>query len=99
MSKRATWWILAGVLGLAVVVGAGAMTYQRRQAQAEAQKKGAKPALEFAQADVARLQERRLSVETELPGTLMAVTQTTVRAKLNADTAVMETTSRLVWRE
>jgi hypothetical protein len=68
MSKRGTLWIVAGVIGLAAVVGAGAMTYQRRQAQEEAQKKGAKPALEFAQTDVARLQERRLSVETELPG-------------------------------
>jgi membrane fusion protein (multidrug efflux system) len=85
MSKRGTLWIVAGVIGLAAVVGAGAMTYQRRQAQEEAQKKGAKPALEFAQTDVARLQERRLSVETELPGTLMAVAQTTVRAKLNAE--------------
>jgi membrane fusion protein (multidrug efflux system) len=61
------------------------MAYQRRQAQEEAQKKGAKPALEFALTDVARLQERRLSVETELPGTLMAVAQSTVRAKLNAE--------------
>ncbi len=78
------WWVV-GVAALMVVIGAGAMTYQRRQAQEEAQKKGAKPALEFAQGDVARLQERRLSVETELPGTLMAVTQTTVRAKLNAE--------------
>ena len=85
MSIRRTWWIVAGVIGLAAVIGAGAMTYQRRQAQEEAQKKGPKPALEFTQADVARLQERRLSVETELPGTLMAVTQTTVRAKLNAE--------------
>jgi len=85
MSKRATGWILAGVIGLAVVIGAGAMTWQRRQAQEEAQKKGAKPPLEFAQADIARLQERRLSVETELPGTLQAVSQATVRAKLNAE--------------
>jgi RND family efflux transporter MFP subunit len=85
MSKRAIGWILAGVIGLAVVIGAGAMTWQRRQAQEEAQKKGAKPPLEFAQADIARLQERRLSVETELPGTVQAVSQATVRAKLNAE--------------
>jgi RND family efflux transporter MFP subunit len=85
MSKRATWWIVAGVVGLGVVVGAGAMTYQRRQAQEQANKKGAKPALEFAQADITRMQERRLAVETELPGSIMAVTQTTVRAKLNAE--------------
>src|SRR4029079_2297798 len=40
---------------------------------------------EFAQGDIARLQEKRLSVDTELPGSVMAVTQTTVRAKLNAE--------------
>ena len=51
MSRRATWWILAGVVGLAVVIGAGAMTVQRRNAQEEAQKKGPKPPLEFAQTD------------------------------------------------
>ena len=70
---------------LAVVVGAGVLTYQRRQAQEEAQRKGARPPLEFAQADVIRLQERRLSVDTELPGTVQAVSQATVRAKLNAE--------------
>ena len=85
MSRRATWWILAGVIGLAAVIGAGAMTVQRRNAQEEAQRKGPKPPLEFAQTDIARLQERRLSVETELPGTLQAVSQATVRAKLNAE--------------
>jgi RND family efflux transporter MFP subunit len=85
MNKRAAWWIIVGILGLAGVVGAGAMTWQRRQAQEEAQKKGAKPPLEFAQGDIARLQEKRLSVDTELPGSVMAVTQTTVRAKLNAE--------------
>src|SRR6185503_10149794 len=85
MSRRVTWWILAGVVALAGIIGAGAMTYQRRQAQEEAQKKGPKPPLEFAQADIARLQEKRLSVETELPGTVQAVSQATVRAKLNAE--------------
>ena len=85
MTGRTVRWSLAGVLALAVVVGAGAMTWQRRQAQEEAQKKGAKPPLEFAQADIARLQEKRLSVETELPGTVQAVSQATVRAKLNAE--------------
>ena len=85
MNRRTVGWSFVGVAALAVVVGAGAMTWQRRQAQEEAQKKGAKPPLEFAQADIARLQEKRLSVETELPGTLQAVSQATVRAKLNAE--------------
>src|SRR5436190_2939524 len=85
MNRRTVGWSFVGVAALAVVVGAGAMTWQRRQEQEEAQKKGAKPPLEFAQADIARLQEKRLSVETELPGTLQAVSQATVRAKLNAE--------------
>ena len=85
MSRRVTWWILAGVVALAGIIAAGAITVQRRNAQEEAQKKGPKPALEFAQTDIVRLQERRLSVETELPGTLQAVSQATVRAKLNAE--------------
>lgn len=85
MNRRTLGWSFVGVAALAVVVGAGAMTWQRRQAQEEAQKKGAKPPLEFAQADIARLQEKRLSVETELPGTVQAVSQATVRAKLNAE--------------
>lgn len=85
MNRRTLGWSFVGVAALAVVVGAGAMTYQRRQAQEEAQKKGPKPPLEFAQADIARLQEKRLSVETELPGTVQAVSQATVRAKLNAE--------------
>ena len=85
MSRRATWWILAGIVALAGIIGAGAMTVQRRNAQEEAQKKRPKPPLEFAQTDLARLQERRLSVETELQGTLQAVSQATVRAKLNAE--------------
>ena len=85
MNRRTLGWSFVGVAALAVVVGAGVVTYQRRQAQEEAQKKGARPPLEFAQADIARLQEKRLSVETELPGTVQAVSQATVRAKLNAE--------------
>lgn len=85
MSRRAIWWILAGIVGLAAVIGAGAMTVQRRNAQEEASRKGARPPLEFTQTDVARLQERRLAVETELPGTVQAISQATVRAKLNAE--------------
>ena len=70
---------------MAGIIAAGAMTVQRRNEQEAAQKKGPKPPLEFAQTDIVRLQERRLSVETELPGTLQAVSQATVRAKLNAE--------------
>lgn len=77
--------IAGAILGLAAIVGAGAMTVQRRQAQQEAERAGAKPALEFAQNDVVRLQRRRLAVEVELPGTVQAVNQAIVRAKVNAE--------------
>ena len=73
------------VLGLAAIaVAAGAQLY-RRHVKEEAERKAAKPALEFAAADIVRLQRRRLSVETELPGTVQAVSQATVRAKVAAE--------------
>ncbi len=58
---------------------------QRRHAQEEAERKGAKPPLEFTQTDVVRLQRQRLSVEAELPGTVQAVSQAIVRAKVAAE--------------
>jgi RND family efflux transporter MFP subunit len=76
---------VGAVLGLGAIAAAGALTVQRRNAQQEAEKRGAKPPLEFTQADVVRLQPRRLSVESELPGSLQAVSQATVRAKLAAE--------------
>jgi membrane fusion protein (multidrug efflux system) len=73
------------VLGLAAIaVAAGAQLY-RRHAKEEAERKAAKPALEFTAADIVRLQRRRLAVETELPGTVQAVSQATVRAKVAAE--------------
>src|SRR5229473_4726661 len=85
MNRKAKWWIAGAVLGLMAIVAAGALTVQRRQAQEEAERKGAKPPLEFTQSDVVRLQRRRLSVEAELPGTLQAVSQAIVRAKVAAE--------------
>ncbi|HYR34095.1 MAG TPA: efflux RND transporter periplasmic adaptor subunit [Burkholderiales bacterium] len=85
MERRTKWWIAGAVLGVAAIVAAGAVTVQRRQAQEEADRKGAKPPLEFTQADVVRLQRRRLTVESELPGTVQAVSQAIVRAKVAAE--------------
>ena len=76
---------MGAVLGLGAVAAAGALTVQRRNAQEEAEKRGAKPPLEFIQADIVRLQLKRLSVESELPGSLQAVSQATVRAKVAAE--------------
>ena len=85
MNRKAKWVIAGGILGLAAIVGAGAVTVQRRQAQQDAERAGGKPALEFAQSDLVRLQRRKLTVEAELPGTLQAVSQATVRAKVAAE--------------
>src|SRR3989442_15361745 len=85
MNRKTKWWIAGAILGLTAIAAVGAMTVHRRNAQEEAERKGAKPPLEFTQADVVRLQRRRLSVESELPGTLQAVSQATVRAKVAAE--------------
>lgn len=85
MNRRTKWGIAVAILGVTAIVAAGAVNVHRRNAQEEAERKGAKPPLEFTQADVVRLQRRRLSVESELPGTLQAVSQATVRAKLAAE--------------
>jgi len=67
------------------VIGAGAVAVQRRNAEEEAARRGVRPPLEFARTDIVRLEQRRLSVKAELPGTLQAVSQATVRAKLSAE--------------
>src|SRR6267142_6984570 len=85
MERRTKWWIAGAVGGLVAVAGAAALTVQRRHAQEEAERKGAKPPLEFTQTDVVRLQRQRLSVEAELPGTVQAVSQAIVRAKVAAE--------------
>ena len=85
MSGRTTKWLLAGGLGLAALIAAGAVTVQRRNAQEEAERRSVRPPLEFARSDIVQLQERRLSVESGFTGTLQAISQATVRAKLAAE--------------
>jgi membrane fusion protein (multidrug efflux system) len=85
MKTATRWWVGAAVLAAVAVVAAGAVTVQRRHAQEEAERRGAKPPLEFAAADIVRLERRRLLVEAELPGTVQAVSQATVRAKVAAE--------------
>jgi hypothetical protein len=67
MNSRTWRWTLVGVLALSAIVGAERWPYQRRPGARKAQKKGASRRSSFALTDVPRLQERRLSVETELP--------------------------------
>jgi RND family efflux transporter MFP subunit len=83
MSRRAKWWSL-GVILATVIIGAGAVVASKRSADAAA-KKGDRPPLEFAQADIVSLQPKRLAVELALPGSVQAVSQATVRAKLSAE--------------
>lgn len=85
MTNRARWWTALGVAGLAVVIGVAAYAAAKRKADADAAKKADRPPLEFTQRDVVRLQPHRLAVELALPGTLQAVSQATVRAKLAAE--------------
>ena len=85
MTRRARWWTVVGVAGLAVIVGVAAMAAARRKADEEAARKVERPPLEFTSRDVVRLQPQPLATQLALPGTLQAVSQATVRAKLAAE--------------
>ena len=86
MTRRRKKIWLAAVLVLAIV-GGGVVIASR---QSQAPKPGGdkiddRPALEFARSDVVNLQPKRLAVELALPGSVMAVSQATVRSKLSAE--------------
>ncbi|HZA95984.1 MAG TPA: efflux RND transporter periplasmic adaptor subunit [Burkholderiaceae bacterium] len=83
MRKR-TGWIVTAALA-AVVVAGGAIAISSRKGDSDAAKKGQRPPLEFSQRDVVSLQPKRLSVELTVPGSVQAVSQATVRAKLSAE--------------
>lgn len=85
MTRRAKWWTLLGVLGLAVIVGVSALAASRRKAEEDTAKKAERPTLEFAQRDVVQLRPHRLAYQVVLPGTVQAISQATVRAKLAAE--------------
>jgi len=85
MTRRAKWWTFLGVLGLAAIVGVSALTAYRRKAEQDAARKAERPALEFTQRDVVQLRPHRLTYQLTFPGTVQAVSQATVRAKLAAE--------------
>jgi RND family efflux transporter MFP subunit len=86
MTKRAKLVWVVGLLVLAIAGGGGAVIASRQSKPAQdAAKKDDRPALEFAQADVVTLQPKRLSVELAVPGSVLAVSQATVRSKLSAE--------------
>jgi membrane fusion protein, multidrug efflux system len=84
MTRKTKWWV-GGVLAVCAVAAAAAITVQRRNAGGEGDGKKAKPALEFAAADVVRLERRQLAVDVDVTGTVQAISQTTVRAKVAAE--------------
>jgi RND family efflux transporter MFP subunit len=86
MTRKSKWWLAAiGVVAVATIGGAAALTVSKRNALAEAAKKKDQPPLEFTAADIVQVQPRRLSIELALPGSVQAVSQATVRAKLSAE--------------
>ena len=86
MTKKAKWWLaIAGVFAVATIGGAAALAINKRSEQAAASKKKEQPPLEFAATDVVKLQPKRLAVELALPGSVQAMSQATVRAKLSAE--------------
>lgn len=80
---RTTKWALTAAVIVVVLGGAGAIFANKKGAQPAATKD--KPPLEFSQADLVAVQPRRLSVELALPGSIQAVSQATVRAKVSAE--------------
>jgi RND family efflux transporter MFP subunit len=76
---------IAWIAVLAVVAVGAAALLMSRSGGKDAAKKDERPPLEFAQADVVSLQPRKLSVELAVPGSVQAVSQATVRAKLSAE--------------
>jgi RND family efflux transporter MFP subunit len=82
MRKR-TGWILTAALAAVVVAGAAIAISKRGDSNAA--KKRDRPPLEFSQRDLVSLQPRRLSVELTVPGSVQAMSQATVRAKLAAE--------------
>ena len=86
MTKKAKWWLaIVGVFAVATIGGAAVLAINKRSEQAAASKKKEQPPLEFAAADVVKLQPKRLAVELALPGSVQAISQATVRAKLSAE--------------
>jgi len=83
MRKRTVWSLTAALA--AIAIAGAAIAISAKKADEDAAKKRERPPLEFAQRDVVSLQPKRLSVEVTVPGSVQAVSQATVRAKLSAE--------------
>ncbi|MEF9944914.1 MAG: biotin/lipoyl-binding protein, partial [Burkholderiaceae bacterium] len=84
MTKRSKLWIAAAAVLLLALVGTGVAFNQSKKADG-APKKEEVPPLEFAQAELVYVEPATLVHELVLPGSVQAVNQATVRAKLSAE--------------
>lgn len=78
-------WLLASALAAIAIAGAAIAISSKKTDSADAAKKRERPPLEFTQSDIVSLQQKRLGVELAVPGSVQAVSQATVRAKLSAE--------------
>ena len=84
MNKRSAK-LVSAALAVIVFAGAGVAIALKKPGGGDAAKKGERPTLEFAASDVVSLQPRRVSAELVIPGSVQAMSQATVRAKLSAE--------------
>ncbi len=84
MSKKLKIWI-AGAVVLLVAGGAAVATVIATRAKSSQDAKKETPPLEFSARDIVQLAARRLTTDVTLTGSIMAVTQATVRSKLSAE--------------
>jgi RND family efflux transporter MFP subunit len=84
--QRRTRIVLIGVAALAALGGGAAAVALKGGAQPEAaKKKDERPPLEFSQRDIVQMVQRKLAVELALTGSVLPVSQATVRSKLSAE--------------
>jgi RND family efflux transporter MFP subunit len=84
--QRRTRIALIGVAALAALGGGAAAVALKGGAQPEAaKKKDERPPLEFSQRDIVQMVQRKLAVELALTGSVLPVSQATVRSKLSAE--------------
>ncbi|MCE2970161.1 MAG: efflux RND transporter periplasmic adaptor subunit [Burkholderiales bacterium] len=83
--KRKLVGVVAAVAVLALGAGAAIFLIRGQGPAPQAEAKKEAPPLEFAARDMVQVTPKALAVELALPGTVQAVSQATVRAKLSAE--------------
>ena len=77
--------VIAAVAGLMLALAAVAVAFTQGKKGSEPKAKDEPPPLEFTQAELTQLEPAKLAHELVLPGSVLAVNQATVRAKLSAE--------------